>query len=194
MGLIVRAILIGLLAVPLSGEWEAHAQDGNSASNSMEVLIGVINMEAVVRDAQARKDIDSQVAEHAKRIQTDIRTVEKTLRESEAELGRQRSVVSAEVFEAKKKEFLESMSKAQRHMQANRAAVSAAKGVAMKTFENAMREAIIEVASEKGISLLFRRREVVIAPKALELDREVLALLNKKLPAVTVDVQWPVEP
>ncbi|GAB6053496.1 hypothetical protein JCM17960_23160 [Magnetospira thiophila] len=190
-GLTASIVVAMFLFGPLAG---AMAQDAKQTTDETKFIIGVIDMEAVLRGALAKKNIDDQVAQLIKRLQEETAKDEEKLREADAELGRQRNIISAEAFEAKRVAFFKEREKAQRWLQAKQKAISDADQKAKDVFQEAMRKIIIDVANEKGISLVFRRRELVLTPKRLQIDDEVLAALNKSLPSVKVEVVWPVEP
>ncbi len=182
-----------LLAViaALSVDVPARAQEAAPGRPGIQLKFAVIDMERIYNQAKARADIGRQLEELRQKILTETRDEEEKLRQANMELARQRSLLSPEVYEQKRQEFNDRMVAAQRRVQAKRVAIARADKDAVQTFQNALGEVVAEIAKKHGITLLLRRREVVVAPESLDLAPEVLARLDEVLPKVQVRVEWP---
>ena len=165
----------------------------NNAQTPIQVKVAVIDMDLIVQKAKARADIDAQLEESRQKVLAEAQKEEEKLREANSELARQRSILTPEAYEEKRNEFNTQMVDAQRRLQAQRLAIAKAEKQAMLDFQQVLTKVISAVSQKNGITLLLRRKGVVLMAEQFDVTKMVLDGMDEKLPKVPVTVQWPAE-
>lgn len=159
----------------------AQAQEGT--------VIAILDMERILRDSKAaatlRQEIDKQRQVH----QTKLQEQEKALRTADQELARQRSVLSAEAFAAKRQELQEQAMDLQQEFVSRQKEMEDLFGKGIGQVRNALAEVAKEIAEERGISLILLKATIVLADRDLDITEEALRRLDERLPSVNLTAQ-----
>jgi Skp family chaperone for outer membrane proteins len=107
---IYLTLLITALLLPLPAGAE-QAADGK---------IAVVDVQQVVRNSLAAKDVSAQIEKKRVAHQAEITKQEENLEKRNQELSKQRAVLSPEAFEQKVKEFKSQVADVQRDVQRRR--------------------------------------------------------------------------
>ncbi len=177
-----RLLAIGLslvLAVCLtSGPTPVVAQES--------AVIAILDMERILRDSKAaatlREEIDKQRLAHQSRL----REQENALRTADQELARQRAVLSAEAFTAKRKELQEQAYSLQQDFVSRQKEMEELFGRGIRQVRKALAEVMKEIADERGISLILLKATIVLASPELDTTEEALRRLDKRLPSTNL--------
>lgn len=151
--------------------------------------IAVVDVQEVVKESVATQNIRKQMKTKQEAYREKITKQEDKLRKKEEKLSDQRSLLSAEAFDAKRKDFQSEVAEAQRNMQEERAALEKAGISAMAKVRDSVNGIISDLAKEKGFSIAIPASSVMYAKDSLDITKEVLERLNKKLSSVKVVVQ-----
>jgi Skp family chaperone for outer membrane proteins len=147
------------------------------------VVIAILEMQRILRDSKAaatpREKIDKQLKAH----QSTLREQENALRTADQELARQKAVLSAEAFAAKRKELQEQANRSQQEF-VSRQKVEELFGRGIGQVRKALAEVMKEIADERGISLILLKATIVLANRELDITEEALRRLDKRLPSV----------
>ncbi len=162
--------------------WGLHG--GLAADAVGPAVVGVVDVQTILRDSTAMKSIQSQVEEKRGLYQNDISGQEKRLRDQEQELKRQQPVLAADAFEAKRRDFEAQVSAVQRDMQERRKVLDQAYGEGLKVVQKELTAIIAGIAKERGFTLVLPAGQTLYAEPALAITDEALKRLNKKLPNV----------
>jgi outer membrane protein len=160
--------------------------------NSYAADIAVVDIQKVLQDAEASKDIRDQIKVQRDKYQAEITKEEDELRKSEQKLNEQKSILSAEAFKDKREEFKDKLTKAQRDVQEKRAQLDAALNDSIGQVQKAVFEIISDMAKEKGFKLAITTAQTLYSEAGMDITDEVLKKLNDKLPKVKVTIK-PVE-
>ena len=174
------AILILALTV-LAFPHVAKAQE-----NATTLNIAVININAIRNNSLAMKSIAEQVNTYRAAFQTEIRKEEESLREANQELSRQRTLLSAEAFAEKRREFEQRVSQVQQTVQQRKGKLDRVQAESMGKVQDALNKIISEIATVRGYSLILRQDQAVLANPSLDITAPVLAALNQDLVSVVV--------
>lgn len=175
-------VLAVFLSPLLAGSAEAQeAKDKVAALN-----VAVINVELILRNAKSVKVIREQINKYRKTFQEEIQKEEEALRNANQELARQRSLLSAEAFAGKRRDFEKRVASVQRLVQERKLNLDRAQGQAMGKVQDILNTIITKLSQERGISLILRREQTILAVKELEITDVVLERLDKELPTVKV--------
>lgn len=178
-----RAFVFWLAAVlALSWTIPASAQQVESPS------IGIVDVQRILVEAKAAKSVRPEMDQLRKSFQARVKEQEKSLRTAEQQLSQQRAILSREAFAEKRKAFTEQASAIQREVQQQRrrldGAFNATKNVILKNLVQVAQE----VAKQKKLNIVMEKRFVFISATALDITEDVLKALDRRLPAISIDV------
>lgn len=148
--------------------------------------IVVVNIQQIMRDATAAKSVREQLESKQKSFQADITKKEEELQKEDQELAKKQSVLSKEAFAEKAKAFRSKATEVQKEVQAKKALLDNAFERALNDIQKAVNEIITEMAKEKGFTLALPSSQVLYADDKMDVSKEVLDRLNKKLPKLDV--------
>lgn len=178
-----RAVVFCLAAV-LALNWTVQA----SAQQVESPSIGIVDVQRILVEAKAAKSVRPEMDQLRKSFQARVKEQEKSLRTAEQQLSQQRAILSREAFAEKRKAFTEQASAIQREVQQQRrrldGAFNATKNVILKNLVQVAQE----VAKQKKLNIVMEKRFVFISATALDITEDVLKALDRRLPAVSIDV------
>ncbi len=147
-------------------------------------VIAILDMDRILRDSKAaatlREEIDKQRLTH----QTTLRDQENALRTADQELARQRAVLSAEAFTAKRRELQDQANKLQQEFVSRQKEMEELFGRGIRQVRKALAEVAKEIADERGISLILLKATIVLVSRELDITEEALRRLDERLPSV----------
>jgi outer membrane protein len=175
-----RLLAIGLCSVFTA----ALIANASSALAQQGTVIAILDMERILRDSKAaatlRQEIDKQREAH----QNTLREHENALRSADQELARQRAVLSAEAFAAKRKELQEQANKLQQEFVSRQKEMEELFGRGIRQVRKALAEVAKEIADERDINLILLKATIVLANRELDITEEALKRLDERLPSV----------
>ncbi|MEC9206834.1 MAG: OmpH family outer membrane protein [Pseudomonadota bacterium] len=153
-----------------------------------KAMIGIVDVEKILRDSKASQSIRPTINEMRKDFQKQVSEHEQKLRRAEQELNRQRAILAPEAFAKKRRTFSEQARKAQTRVQERRRDLDKAfNDTKNKILQNLIIVAQ-ELATEKKLNVLLEKRKVFISAKKLDLTSDIIKRLNKRLPKVSIDI------
>ena len=157
------------------------------ASSELEpVSLAVIDFRGVLAKSEAARNIRSAVDEKRQELRKYFLGVENSLRDEQKNLSKKRSIVTAEAFEKRARKLKEKAQSAQKLAQTSNQKLKKSFDQAMDKVQKELLRIVAEVAEESGVGVVLFRSAIVIAVKKLDISKEVLKRLNKKLPDVKV--------
>ena len=157
------------------------------ASSELEpVSLAVVDFRGVLAKSEAARNIRSAVDEKRQELRKYFLEVENNLRDEQKNLSKKRSIVTAEAFEKRARKLKEKAQSAQKLAQTSNQKLKKSFDQAMDKVQKELVRIVAEVAEESGVGVVLFRSAIVIAVKKLDISKEVLMRLNKKLPDVKV--------
>ncbi len=157
------------------------------ASSELEpVSLAVVDFRGVLAKSEAARNIRSAVDEKRQELRKYFLEVENSLRDEQKNLSKKRSIVTAEAFEKRARKLKEKAQSAQKLAQTSNQKLKKSFDQAMDKVQKELVRIVAEVAEESGVGVVLFRSAIVIAVKKLDISKEVLTRLNKKLPDVKV--------
>ena len=150
------------------------------------VSLAVVDFRGVLSKSEAARNIRSVVDEKRQEIRKYFLEVENSLRDEQKNLSKKRSIVTAEAFEQRARNLKEKAQSAQKLAQTSNQKLKKSFDQAMDKVQKELLRTVAEVAEESGVGVVLFRSAIVIAVKKLDISKEVLKRLNKKLPDVKV--------
>jgi len=181
-------MLIGGLVVCAVVLLTVAANQGAMAQADKGLVIAIIDMQKILRDSIAVKKMQKTLEQRRSGYQNELRQKEQQLRNSNQELVRQQAILSAEAFAKKRQELEQQVAAVQRDVQEKRRGLDALLGQGMKQIRIVLVEIVQGIAINRDADLVLAKSIVVLVRPDLEITDEALALLNKKLPEVTLPV------
>ena len=150
------------------------------------VSLAVVDFRGVLAKSEAARNIRSAVDEKRRELRKYFLEVENSLRDEQKDLSKKRSIVTAEAFEKRARKLKEKAQSAQKLAQTSNQKLKKSFDQAMDKVQKELLRTVAEVAEESGVGVVLFRSAIVIAVKKLDISKEVLKRLNKKLPDVKV--------
>ena len=150
------------------------------------VSLAVVDFRGVLSKSEAARNIRSVVDEKRQELRKYFLEVENSLRDEQKDLSKKRSIVTAEAFEKRARKLKEKAQSAQKLAQTSNQKLKKSFDQAMDKVQKELLRIVAEVAEESGVGVVLFRSAIVIAVKKLDISKEVLQRLNKKLPEVKV--------
>jgi outer membrane protein len=151
--------------------------------------IAVMDVQGILRESAAAKSIRPQAQKLRADFQKDVRRQQDELRKAEQTLAQQRSILSPEAFAKKRRDFETRARQAQRDVQARKQTLEKAFGGAMGKVRRALIIVAQELAKKHKINIVLPKSVVFLSLKNLDLSKQALIMLDKKLPSVKVVVK-----
>ena len=152
----------------------------------VRIPLGVLDVQAILREAAAVKDIRGQITKYGTDFEKEIEKKRGDLRKANQELARQRTILSPETFAEKRREFEQQVVKVQRLVQKRQRELDKSRKIAMDTVNKAYIEIVAKLADERNLAMIIRKNQTAYSVGTLDLTKTVLDLLNNKLPKVKI--------
>jgi outer membrane protein len=173
--------VLAAIAIAWLQPWIHHGADAQKLPNT---VAAVIDYQRILRDAAAAKSIREQIEARRRAYQEEISKEEQRLHEADKAFAKQRSVLSAEAFAAKRRDFEQEVAEVQRLVQERRRELDSTAAAALNVVKEALIEIVTSIAQERGFNLVLPTSEVLFFSRSLDLTEEVLAKLDARLPEV----------
>lgn len=177
----VFPILILLLCAPIP----AFAQ----AKIAENPVIAVLDVQHVMRKAKAAQKIRKDVDVRRKKIEAQIGDEQKKLKAEERKLRQQRAILAPDAVTQKQRDLERRYRELRRKADAVGGGFNRAVTIAMGKLRKEMAKVITQVMKEKGINLTLARAAVLVFDEKLNISKDVLARLDKKIPHIKVDFE-----
>ena len=178
MGLrLISFLSLGLLAINFG---PLHAQDLPSAT------VAVLDLQLVIRECAAAKDVRRQLQVYRNKYQQEIATTEAVLRKEERELKGQQALLTPKVFDEKRQDFERKVIQVQRRVQDRSRALDRAFNVAMNQIQKTIVPIVKDLTMKRNFNIVVDRSRVLFAKSSLDITDIVLKTLNERLTSVMV--------
>ena len=178
-------VLVLLMTAAVQAPAQAATQDWG-AKDVIRQGIGIVDIQALLRDSKAGKSIQKQMETLQKTFKEEVSAQETSLRTADEQLGRQRTVLSQEAFEKTRVEFQKDIAEAQGKVQERKRVLDTAFGKAVEQVQNRAVQIIAKVAEKRKLLLVIPRNQVILAENSMDLTQEVMADLDKEISSVKV--------
>lgn len=150
------------------------------------IKVGIIDIERVRATSAVVKSIRKQITKFRTAIQADIQKEEVDLRKANDELARQRTILSAESFDAERIKFEKRLSALQKRVQDSKQALGRVQAEAIAKVDKAILEEIQKIITKDGYTLILKKSSTIAVAQALDLTSGILKSLDLALPSVKV--------
>jgi outer membrane protein len=148
--------------------------------------IGVVDMAMIQEQASVMKSIRDQMQKEETGLRADLTKRETDLRAADQDLQQQRTLLSADAFNERRRTFEAQVAESQRFMAARKRQLDAGFAEGMKQVDAAMNTVLREVANERGLNLILPRQGAMLADKGLDITDDVKRRLDNRLKTVAI--------
>ncbi|MHA1151651.1 MAG: OmpH family outer membrane protein [Alphaproteobacteria bacterium] len=182
--LALRYALLPMLVVGLVLVLWTAVQTAPRAQELAPPVLAVIDVQKVRRDSTAVKALSKRIAEQKAQYQDQLREQERTLREADQELARQRSILSPEAYANKRGELEQRVGSMQREARNRKRGLDNVFAQGMARVQAELAAVAKEIAEERGLDLILSKAIVVLVKPKFELTQEAVRRLNARLPVL----------
>lgn len=183
----------GLLAGLLAGLALAVMPAPAAAQSDTLAGVAVIDTERATKEALAFVSLNQQMQTRSEQFQAEFRQIETVLQQEEQELEGQRAILSNEAFQERVQAFQARVGDAERSVNERKRVLDEAYRFGRDQIKQELRAIILQLAEARGYRLILNWEladtMVIYADPSLDITAEVVALLNERLPAVTLPQQ-----
>ncbi len=173
------------VALPSSSAPSAPAAShGAAAHGVISPVVGIVDVDFVMSHSEAARSVAMQRQKWQKSYQADLSKEDASLRATKQKLEQERASMSPEVFQGKARDFEQTVGEFQRKVMQRSRALDKSYAIAMSQVERTMVEVTAKVAGERHINLVMPRSQVLLFADAMNISKEVVDGLNRKLPKV----------
>jgi Skp family chaperone for outer membrane proteins len=176
----MRHLLSALLALGLA----VSAAPASALEPVPAPVVIVIDIHEVVQKSAAATSIRKQLESTQKSFADELAKRERELRAAEQELAQQRSVLSAEAFQQRRRDFEAKLQDAQRDAGAKRRQFEQAVDENFNKIREQLLPIVDDLVKETKAQMVISKAAVVMVDKRWEFTDEALVRLNKKLPSL----------
>ena len=151
-----------------------------------ESRIAIVDYPLIQKNSTAMVNIQSQIEKRRLLYQEEISQQEKELRANDQELLRQRSVLAAEAFALKRREFEAKVAQVQRQVQDRKRELDQAFEYGTKQVQLVINDIIAELSKQRNFNIVLSRQQIVFAENSLNISEDIILILNERLPLVQV--------
>ena len=154
-----------------------------------EVSIAVVDIEKILIESKAAISIKQQVETKRKGFMASVKAEEDKLRIEQKAIEAKRKDLSQEDLLAKAQDFEKRRIKARNSIQSKKTGLDKAYGEAMNTLTKVIYDVCQTIANEKEIDLVITRQNIIVGNMSLDITKDVLSRMNKKLPSLTLQAK-----
>ncbi len=173
-----RTLRIGLVALAMS-----LAGLGARAQDDGRMIVGVIDIELVMTEADAVKAARAQLGEIQADFQAKIKAEENELRTTEQELRQQRAILAPDVFAQRLQEFQRQAAVLGEKVRDIRRTMDEGFDATLQRVQDLLLDEVRQLAEEQDINLVLTRSQFVWArgEGVVDITQEALVRLNRKV-------------
>ena len=170
-----------LLAVCMLASIPARA-----ANDIPPAVIAVLDYQGIVRSSVAGQKVRDQIEAYRSAFHREIGDEEQRLKQEELDLQQQRTILSPEAFEDRRRKFERSVIDMQRKAQDRSHQLDRSLNLAIGKIQEAIIPIVQRLTTEMGFNVVVDKTQVLFARRQLDITERVLKELDSKLPRVDV--------
>ena len=178
LALAVLAMASAILSAP-----RAQDRDG--------VRIAIIDIQRIFTDAKAAKGVRGEMDAVRRGFQEQVREQERKLRVAAQKLADQKAILSEQEFAKRRRALEEEGRRAQTAVRERKQKLDRAFGRTRNVIMKDLIAVTRDLRKTRDIDIILEKRDVFLAVSALDLTPEIIKLLDKKLPKVTLQLDDP---
>ncbi|MEA4839194.1 MAG: OmpH family outer membrane protein [Rhodospirillaceae bacterium] len=159
---------------------------GQGAATPPAPSIAVVDVDGVLQQSTAAKSARTQIERYQQSYRDEVEKKESGLRAKQMELQKQSQTLSQEQMIERARAFDADVAAFRREAEMKGRALDKSYGAAMEKINKALIETVGEVAQAHGANVVLPRTQVMLYDEKMNVTKEVIEGLNKRLADVTV--------
>jgi outer membrane protein len=155
-----------------------------SAASYAKNTIAVVDAQAVWEKSLASKEANTTIKARREALSAELSKKQEELQKDSEELTKKRSALSAEAFEAKRKELADKKTKIELDLNKKKESLDKSIATVITTFQRVLTEVTTALAKEKEIEMVLNRTQILYTNPQMDITDEVLKNVNQKLPKI----------
>jgi Skp family chaperone for outer membrane proteins len=152
-------------------------------------VLGVLAVPDVLRLSVAYQAADKIISERRQKLNDEAQKEQVKLRDLGQELSAERAKLSADQIRAKEKELQDRISESRRSFTERNRVIQEQGQFALLQIQRTLSEVVQKVAASRGMNLVLQRAEVAVNIPEFDITMQVVEILNKSLPSVTIPAE-----
>lgn len=154
-----------------------------------ELTLAVVDVDVILTQSKAAKSIQGQVDKKRNGFLDDVKKEEDKLRAEQKAIESQKDNLSKDELVKKAQEFEKRRLDARNTLQDKKSKLDSAYAESMNTLTKTIFDVCQQIANERGIDLVITRQNIIVGNMSLDITKDVLDAMNKKLPNLTLNVK-----
>lgn len=150
--------------------------------------IVIVDIGTIERTSQVHRAYRTQEERQRTAQQTEEIKLDNELRAADQELAQQRTILSPEAFNTKRRELEKRIADTTQGVQNRRKEIGDAFVSAFNRIQAQVGEVVKEIAAENDYKVVLARQVVVVSQDAVDITDEVINRLNKKMTTINVAI------
>lgn len=151
-----------------------------------ETSIAVVDMQQILSESAAAKDILAQLKTHREKMDKEIKSIEESLKKEEQALIKAKETAKPEEFAKLRQAFESKLIESRTKVQQQRKSADASFNKAIAELRENILAVVTEMATERKIQLVITKQTVIIGDTSLEVTADVMTKLNAKIKSIKV--------
>ena len=178
--------LISMLFYGIALTWSCTAMAEEQEQSQEPFSLGVVDRQQIIRKSLAGENVRNEFEAQEKAYRDEISIRENGLRAQQEDLAGQRAILTPEAFAARESEFANKVEQLQRDVNERNKKLENMLAYGMQQIDVAALQIIAEIAQEKNYTLVLDKTQLLMVAKTYEFSNEVMAVLNERLPVVSI--------
>ena len=171
----------------LLGFWVAGASPCFAQAKLPPTVIAVVDIQKIMENATASKDIQKTLDAKRSRFQTEIAKEEDSLRKAEKELVAQRALLAAREYSELERQLRQRFSKVESYVRTKRKVLDQSYTLAMDAIRKSLMSIIQDIALARGANVVLVKQNVLWTGEQIDITDEVLKRFDEKFPKIELN-------
>ena len=156
-------------------------------AKSEELLVAYIDMEKVMNETDAGKSLIQQLETIHKKNVTGFNKKEEDLKKQESSILSQKNILSEKEYKNKINKLKDEITIYNKERKEKIDSVAKKKIEATASLLKEINPILADYSKKNGISIIFRKKDIVLAKSNLEITTQIIELVNSKVKKININ-------
>jgi Skp family chaperone for outer membrane proteins len=191
---VAAAVCIATFLVAPAAAQDEKGQPLQIDPSKLYPIIGVVDVQEVLRDSVAAKGVRDAAEAKAKKLEAELNKQREDVKAREQKLRQQQTILAPDAFDQKRQELERYVGDLRRQHEQQRAQINQVFNGAMDQLREEIRKAVVQVMERRGIAMTLPRSTVLVFDERMNITKEVADTVNKRTPKIAVNFDAPPTP
>ena len=153
-----------------------------------DISISFIDVDYIYSNSKIGKKIDNQLNLESKKINKELASYQKNIKDEKEKLINQKKIISEEEFEIKKIDLEKKVKRYNKLISDNNRAFIKYKTETKGLFLKKLIDIVQKYAEDNSIQLILNKEDIIIGQNALDISNDILKLVNENMN--DIKLQW----